>query len=230
MVYKAFDNNLVSGDTLKAFKVVGKLLKRNANARDKVLTVDEFDSLLKNASTHIKGILATGYYSGMRRREVLMLTHKKINLKKRMISLEAEDTKDGKPRKIPICEDLLNVLKGIPHSIHDDHVFLFKGKPIGDLRGALRKACEKANIPYGRFVKDGFIFHDLRRSFNTNMRKAGVQESVIMAITGHSRANRAMFDRYNVIDEGDLLKAIDQLQGFIWKERSCGEEGKAETG
>ena len=230
MVNKAFDNNLVSGDTLKAFKVVRRLLKVNANARDKVIGVAEFDTLLENASSHIKGILATGYYSGMRRGEILKLTRNKMNLKNRMISLEAEDTKDAKPRRIPICEDLLEVLKGIPHSIHDDHVFLYKGKPISDLRGALRKACEGAGIFYGRFVKDGFIFHDLRRSFNTNMRKAGVQESVIMAITGHSRADRAMFDRYNVVDDQDLLQAVDQLQGFIRKERGYGEEEKAETG
>ena len=31
-----------------------------------------------------------------------------------------------------------------------------------------------------------------------------------MRITGHS--TRAMFDRYNTIDEGDLRKAIEQMK------------------
>jgi len=57
------------------------------------------------------------------------------------------------------------------------------------------------------------IQHDLRHTFNTNMRKAGVSESVIMAITGHS--TREMFDRYNTIDEEDVKKAVDQLEGFL---------------
>ncbi len=74
-------------------------------------------------------------------------------------------------------------------------------------------ACKKAGIPYGRFVKDGFVFHDLRHTFNTNMRMAGVAESVIMEITGHS--TREMFDRYNTVDDEDKRQAIDQLQRYL---------------
>jgi hypothetical protein len=42
------------------------------------------------------------------------------------------------------------------------------------------------------------------------MRKAGVQESVIMAITGHS--TREMFDRYNTVDEEDAKNAVKKLE------------------
>jgi uncharacterized protein YoxC len=45
------------------------------------------------------------------------------------------------------------------------------------------------------------------------MRKAGVSESVIMEITGHS--TREMFDRYNTVDEDDTQKAVDQLQEYF---------------
>ncbi len=45
------------------------------------------------------------------------------------------------------------------------------------------------------------------------MRKAGVSESVIMAITGHS--SREMFDRYNTIDEDDIRNAVNQMQVFL---------------
>jgi len=41
MIYKAFDNDLVGGDPLKVFKRVKKVLKRNANARDRVLSYNE---------------------------------------------------------------------------------------------------------------------------------------------------------------------------------------------
>jgi hypothetical protein len=40
MIKKAFENDLVSGNTLKSFQRVKKLLMRNANARDKVLTME----------------------------------------------------------------------------------------------------------------------------------------------------------------------------------------------
>ena len=78
-----------------------------------------------------------------------------------------------------------------------------------DIRGGLTDACEKAGIPYGRFQKDGFIFHDLRHTFNTYMRKAGIAESVIMDITGHS--TREMFDRYNTVDAEDAKIAIQKF-------------------
>ena len=134
-----------------------------------------------------------------------------------MIHLEPEDTKDKERRNIPICDELYEMLVSLPNRIqktdNDNHVFQFNGKPVGDFRTGLKKACKKAGIKYGRFVKGGFIFHDLRHTFNTNMRKAGVQESVIMEVTGHS--TREMFDRYNSIDEDDTRQAVDQMTAFL---------------
>lgn len=214
---KAFYNDLVGGDTLKAFERVKKLLKRNANARNKILTLDQFNHLMNYLPQHTRAILATGFYTGMRRGEILCLTWNKVHLKSRVIQLEAEDTKDNEPRNIPISNELYEILIAHPtrlqEAIGDNHVFQYKGKPLKDIRAAFRTACHKAGIPYGRYTKDGFIFHDLRHSFNTYMRKSGVPESVIMKITGHS--TREMFDRYNTVDAEDARRAIDQMQGYF---------------
>ncbi|MEN6320170.1 MAG: hypothetical protein ABFD82_15635 [Syntrophaceae bacterium] len=59
-------------------------------------------------------------------------------------------------------------------------------KSIKDIRRALTRAYRDAGIPYGRRTKNGFVFHDNHHCFNTNMRKSGVPESLIMKITGHS--------------------------------------------
>jgi integrase len=217
MVYKAFDNDLVGGDTIKTFKRIKKLLKPGSDVRDRVLSGVEFDKLLKNASDHIKAIIMMGYYTGMRKGEILNLTWDRVDLQNRMIRLEAEDTKDREKRNIPICDELYSLLVSMPNRLHDsgqvNHVFQFKGKPVNDIRTGLKRACKKAKIKYGRFVKGGFIFHDLRHTFNTNMRKAGVAESVIMRVTGHS--TREMFDRYNTIDESDTRRAVAQMVSFI---------------
>jgi len=213
MVNKAFDNNIVSGDILRVFKKVGRLLKRNANARDKILSIDEYNKLMASLPFHTKAIIAASFYTGMRRREILSLTWDKVDLKKRIISLEVEDTKDNERRKIPISDELFEILKDIPRAIHDNHVFLYQGKPLKGIRRSLKTACTNAGIPYGRFERDGFIFHDFRHTFNTNMRKAGVAESVIMEITGHS--TREMFDRYNTIDNNDTRKAISLLSTHL---------------
>ena len=50
------------------------------------------------------------------------------------------------------------------------------------------------------------------------MRKAGVSESVIMEITGHS--TREMFDRYNTIDAEDRKEAIKKFAGFLCNENA----------
>ena len=163
--------------------------------------------------SHTRAIVATGFYAGMRKGEVLNLTWDKVDLQNDVIKLSADDTKDREARSIPICGALHAVLKKIPKAIHDNHVFLFNGKPIKDIRAALRRACRDAGIPYGRGKQDGFVFHDTRHCFNTNMRKAGVPESVIMKITGHS--TREMFLRYDTVDGDDTRKAVDQMEGFL---------------
>ena len=215
MINKAFDNDLVSGDTLKTFKRVKKLLRGNANARDKIIPLDQFQRIMDYLPLHAKTIFATAFYTGMRRGEILSLTWDKVDLKNRMIQLEASDTKDREPRSIPVCDELYEILNRIPKPLHRGHVFLYKGKPIKGINRTLRRACRMAGIPYGRFVKDGFVFHDLRHTFNTYMRKAGVQESVIMRVTGHS--TREMFDRYNTVDAEDAKQAINQLRSYLLK-------------
>lgn len=215
MINKAFDNDLVGGDTLKNFKKVKDLLKKGANERDRVLSPDEYNRLFDNAPKHLQGILATGYYTGMREGEILNLTWNKVDLKKRLISLEAEDTKTKMPRVIPICDELYEVLKDIPRAIHDPHVFLYKGKSIHDIRTALRKACEEAGILYGRFVKDGFVFHDLRHTFDTELRRSGVDEIDRMALTGHE--SREMDRRYDTVDIEDRRQAINKFQQSLRK-------------
>ncbi len=213
MINKAFENDLVGGDVVKIFRRVDNLLKGNSNARKRVLSTDEFGKLMSALPIHTRGIVATGYYGGMRKGEVLNLTWDHIDMKNRIISLEASETKDREARQIPICDALYDILKGIPKAIHDNHVFLFKGKPVKDIRTALTRACRDAGIPYGRGTKDGFVFHDTRHCFNTNMRKSGAPESVIMKITGHS--TREMFLRYDTVDAADTWKAVDQMEGFL---------------
>ncbi len=213
VINKAFDNDLVSGDTLKPFKKVKKLLRRNSNARKKIITLKEFRDLAEKLPPHAKRIMVTAFYTGMRRGEILSLTWPQVDMKNRIIRLAAEDTKDREARIIPICEELHQVLKEIPRNPQDDHVFLYQGGPIKSIRGCLIGACKTAGINYGRFLEDGFIFHDLRHTFNTNMRKAGNAQSVRMAITGHSTDE--MDRRYDTVDEQDMRVALDRMTSFL---------------
>ena len=213
MINMAIDNDKISADCLRPFKKTKRLLKRNANARDMIISPDQYARLILKAPRHIKPIIAVAYYTGMRKGEILGLRWHQVLLKQRLIKLTDKDTKDEEPRLIPIISPLLYQLKSIPRAINDDHVFLFRGMPLRDVRDGFVAACEAAGVPYGRNTPNGITFHDLRHTANTNMRRAGIPESVIMKITGHS--TREMFDRYNTVDRDDAVRAGNDFEVFL---------------
>jgi hypothetical protein len=98
----------------------------------------------------------------------------------------------------------------------DDLLFTRKnGKPVRDFRGTWYVLCEKSGL--GKLTKtekgekwEGLIFHDLRRSAVRNMIRRGIPERVSMTISGHK--TRAVFDRYNIVSESDLIDAARKIE------------------
>jgi len=213
MMNKAFRDFKVSGDALRPFKLLQRTLKRGSNAREVALTFEQYTAIMANLPRHLAPIFATGYWTGMRLGEILGLTWDRIDLRAEVIHLRPRDTKDREPRRIPILEPLLEIIKAIPRKLHEPRVFLFAGKPLRDIRDGLRRACKDAGVPYGRRTAGGFVFHDLRHTFVTNMRRAGVHDTVIMQITGH--ADLAMFRRYNLVDDQDAKRAAKKLTDYL---------------
>jgi integrase len=183
------------------------------NKRDRILSPEEFDRLFGVFPDYLKPIVSLGYYTGMRRGEILRLTWKKVNIQEGFIDLDPKDTKNSEPRRIYFNDVLRDIFKkaGKVRSLKHDYVFTYRGKPLKGFREGFNRALKRAGI-------ENFHFHDLRHTFNTNMRKAGVDQTVIMKLTGHKTFS--MFNRYNTVDQEDAVNAMKRLDLFLSEQKS----------
>jgi integrase len=96
--------------------------------------------------------------------------------------------------------------------------------PIGEkplkyknsLKKQFAEVCKKAKIAYGRKATGGIVFHDIRRTFKTNMLFAGVDKVHRDAILGHSL--KGMDARYIVVSDASLTSAVDKYTKWFDRE------------
>jgi integrase len=209
MVTKAFDNDLVDGRTVKAFRPVKKKLKKGANARKRKLTIEEYLKLLDVAADHLKPVLIIGLNTGMRLGEIRALRWSHIDREQWVIRLPKDIPKEKKPKVIPINHHVKRVLADLPRAIHHDFVLTYQNEPIrsaGGVKNSFSAACKKAGIIQGRDKPDGIIFHDIRRTVKTNMLNAGMDKAYRDKIMGHSLTG--MDVHYLAPSEEDLHRAM----------------------
>jgi len=186
---------------------------------------DEFRKLYCELQDYLKPLALTAYLTGMRRGEILGLRWNQVNLFQGMIELTEEDTKTSEPRliffsSVPELKEVF-VQAARDRKSGQDLVFTKPdGQPVPKwyIERLFKKACVKTGVgPYR--------FHDLRHTFNTNMLKAGVNQKVIMKLTGHK--TDAMFTRYTHLDAELGTDAMEKLAAFM-EGKKPGDDKKEE--
>lgn len=218
-VTKAYDNDLIDGHCLKAFRKTKRLLQKRANVRKTTVSIKQFLKLKELASPHYKAVLTIAFNTGMRLGEIRQLRWPYIDWTKMMIRLPKEVTKEGRAKDIPINSHVEFALKSLPRSILSDFVITYRGKPLkykNSLKKQFQEVCKRAKIAYGRKAICGIVFHDIRRTFKTNMLLAGVDKVHRDAILGHSL--RGMDAHYIVVSDDSLTRAIDQYTKWLDRE------------
>ena len=180
----------------------------------------EFREIHQHLPEYLKPVILVAYLTGMRRGEILELKWDRVNLSEGYVDLTPEDTKTDEPRRIYFGS--INELKDVfinadLKKVAGQELVFTKddGSPVPKwyIQRLFKKACSKAKVsPYR--------LHDLRHTFNTNMTKAGVDQVVVMKLTGHK--TNAMFLRYSHIDHDQSESAMEKLGGFL-----SGKNGEA---
>jgi len=216
MATKAFDNDLVDGRTVKAFRTVKRKLKKAANARRRTLSIDEYLKLVEVAPPHLKAFLIVAFNTGMRMGELRALKWSHIDREKGVIRLTANLTKEARAKIVPMNHYVKRVLAGIIRTLRNDFVFTYLNEPIktaGGLKNSFITACSKAGIPHGQNVPNGITFHDIRRTVKTNMLNAGVDKVHRDIILGHSL--HGMDVHYMSPSEDDLHRAMARYTEWL---------------
>jgi integrase len=191
--------------------VVPKIRFYKANgARKGFLPREKFEELLGHLPIHLRPLITFLYYCGVRLGEAKQIEWSQVDLDRAVIRIEDEQAKTGEARTVPLPDELIEMLQ----EVEDKTGTVFDGT---NLRKAWNKACDAASLGTLEPIDmqnnrryTGLIVHDLRRSAIKNLMKAGVNERVAMAISGHK--TRAVFDRYHIVDETDVLEAMRRVQ------------------
>ena len=183
------------------------MIKEN-NEIGRTLSIREFNQLEKHLSAYLLPISRLAFFTGMRKGEILNLTWGMLDESPGYISLRSSQTKSQNARMVPLGSDLRKMLEDLRPSTctPDSRVFLKKGKPIRDVYWDFVSSVKKSGLGHLRF-------HDLRHSFVTNARRAGIERKVIKAISGHS--SDSSFDRYSHVETTDITGAVNKLEEFL---------------
>ncbi|MGD0413773.1 MAG: site-specific integrase [Terriglobales bacterium] len=169
--------------------------------------VDDKQFALLTASTSelwLRAFLEIAYTYGWRKRELLNLRVRQVDILGHSLRLDAGTTKNDDGREVALSPTALTLLQQcIQGKKPEDHVFTRAGKPVRDFRKAWEKLTTAAGVP-------GLLLHDLRRSAARNLRNAGVPEGVIMKIGGWR--TRSVFERYSIIVQSDIQDAMGKLE------------------
>ncbi|MEW6170760.1 MAG: site-specific integrase [Candidatus Omnitrophota bacterium] len=177
-----------------------KLFKEN-NQRLRYLEKEEVIKLLASCRGHLKPIAILALNTGMRKSEILNLKWQDIDFKRNIICLL--DTKNGEKRQVPMNEQAKTALIRVKKHPESPYIFCNKdGKPYGDIKKSFFTALKKAGII-------NFHFHDLRHTFASHLVMSGVDLNTVRELLGHKSLEMTL--RYSHLSPDHKKRAVDIL-------------------
>lgn len=180
------------------------------------LKKDEWTRLYGKLPDYLKPPVMFSLYTGLRKANVLKLQWSQIDLKRKLLWVEAGDFKSRQPHGIPLGADAIAILNG-EKGKHDEWVFTYERGPMGNHKRAWATALKEAK------VKD-FRWHDLRHSWASWMAMEGAPLTAIKEAGGW--ASMDMVARYAHLSKAHLSGHINKVAGALKTGTKTGTRAK----
>lgn len=158
---------------------------------------DEIQTVLKYSPQHLRPIILTALYTGLRRGRILSLTWDQIDWDNNQIIYMG---KDGQPHSVPMVKPLRNELEQLPHD--NMYVFTYAGHKITDISHSWRAIFKKSGLPYRSF-------HTLRHTTATWLLRQTGNLRVVQNVLGHH--NITTTTKYAHLVNNESQNALDDL-------------------
>ena len=200
------------------------------NKRDRFMSLEEESKLfnigLVGSRARFRPIVRLGIHLGARLGELMAIKRGDVNLGPSSYSVKLRSkgqnlkveirpnhvlipkSKNGKPRTIPLSNLAREIVAELlAEEADSDYIFANPdtGRPYTNVGRAFTAACKSAEI-------QDLTFHDLRHTFASRLREAGVDAITRRDLLGHSTVQ--MSDDYTHSSEESRLRAVESIADY----------------
>lgn len=200
--------------------------KGGGDDKRRPFTMEEIKRVLAVANEEWRSMIICGLYTGLRISDVARLSWNHIDLQKNEIFMKIQKT--GKTLVLPIAPPLSEHFESLPVSddprspLHPQAHAIWEregrtgrlGNQFSDIlsQAGLRDATTRNGTGKGRGARregQELSFHCLRHTAISLMKEAGIPESVVMALVGHS--SKEVSAKYTHVGKDALNAAVASL-------------------
>ena len=181
-------------------------LFREPPGRERSLTVEQAEALLRELPAHQRDVVLFTLATGLRQSNVLRLEWTHVNLESGHAWVDADQSKNRRPIAVPLNLKALEVLRR-QIGKHPARVFTYAGRPLDRANThAWQRALKRAGI-------ENFRWHDLRHTWATWHRQSGTPTHELQRLGGWRTS--VMVERYAHLAPDHLATAANRLDSLL---------------
>ena len=175
------------------------------NRRDRVLTDDEIRALWHACDRKVGfpfgPLVLLLLLTGQRKMEIGNARWSEIDVDAKTLTIPPERYKTAITHVVPLSEDAMMILEGLPRFLNSDFAFTFDGRrPVAGYPTAKERIDKLMREELGDLIP--WTIHDLRRTVRTRLSALRVSSDVAEAVLGHVKPGIVgVYDQHQYLDE-----------------------------